>query len=68
MSSKLSFSIHPRVWGPWKERRKKNTSERKKKATVERAIAGRERHLEAHPMDRVAKGHLEKLKQMLRSL
>jgi hypothetical protein len=44
-------SIHPRVWGPWKKRAKRNTCAPHSRKKLERQLAGVERHLENHPGD-----------------
>ena len=65
-------SIHPRNWYVEKvgyvfsDRRKKNTSEpRKLRATVERAIAGTQRHCVEHPNDGMAKANLVRLEGII---
>lgn len=61
-------SIHPRVWGSWDERGKRNTCAPKKKSTVERAIAGIKGHLERYPRDAMSQARLIKLTARLPSL
>ena len=57
-----NLSIHPRVWGAWRESVKKNTCAPRSKARIERAIAGLSRHLENHPNDAAGKVRLGNLK------
>jgi hypothetical protein len=61
-------SIHPRVENGRTRHEKSNTSAAPKRSTIERKIAAITAHLEEHPDNKVAEGHLAKLKTRLASL
>lgn len=66
-NTKQQLSIHPRSW-PGGSREKVHTSKKKLKTTVERVMRGIEGHLERHPRDDAAKGHLKLCTERLNAL
>ena len=61
----IEQSIHPRVQNKRVKHAKVNTSAKKQRGTLERVIAGIEKHLAEHPNDAVSAAHLAKVKAQL---
>ena len=60
-------SIHPRVYYG-ANGVKKNTSKPRSRLKLERALAGIEKHLEAHPRDSIRVGRAEAIKKILEEM